>query len=356
MGRGEREEAHPRHQAVPGVHARVGDGADQVAADAGDGTVTVVAPSGTLTMPLTPRRNNGQVEHGPRRLELRDANVKAVADKIASESAALPYDLLELLGAAARASSRPGTLIVVSSGLSTAGGLDMRQVLWGAKPIDVAQQLKARGLIPALPGWTVVFTGLGDTVPPQQPLATPQQTTLAAYWTAICKATGAKTCTVNNEPRAANPPRSTTAVPTVPVPAVASVVGPGDVSTTTLPADALFAFDSATADPSARQALQALATSARTRHLRVTVTGYASPDGGTADYNRALAQRRAAAVRDLLVLLGVPGEQFDAVTGVGVDEYPPGVCTTGGRLDQNKCAQLRRVVVVTRPFPQLPSA
>lgn len=326
------------------------------AADADDGTVTLVAPSGTLTLALTPRRDNGQVEHGPRRSELRTANVKAVQDKIAGEGATGPYDLLELLSKVARAGSGPATLIVVSSGLTTSGGLDMRQVLWGADPADVAQQLKVRGLIPTLSGWTVVFSGLGDTVPPQQPLATPQRSTLAAYWTAVCKATGARSCTVNGEPRAANPPRSTTPVPPVPVPAVDSVVGPGGVTTTTLPADALFAFDSATADPSAQHALQPLAADARARHLRVAVTGYASPDGGTADYNRALSQRRANAVRDLLVQLGLPVDQFDTVTGVGVDEYPPDACTTGGQLDRAKCAQLRRVVVVTGPSPSSPSA
>jgi len=322
------------------------------AADADDGAVTLVTLAGTSSMPLTPRRDNGQVEHGPRRGELRDANLQAVEDTIAREGATDPYDLLELLGAAARAGgSTPGTLIVVSSGLSTAGGLDMRQLLWGADPAGLAQQLEARGLLPSLPGWTVIFTGLGETFPPQQPLATPQRATLGAYWTAVCKATGAEACTVNDEPRAAKPPRSTTPVPTVPVPQIDSEVGPGDVTTTTLPADALFAFDSATPDPSALQALQPLASAARARHLRVAVTGYASPDGGTADYNRDLSQRRADAVRDLLVQLGVPANQFDAVKGVGVDEYPSNACTTDGQPDQARCDQLRRVVVMTRPSP-----
>ena len=325
------------------------------AADADDGAVTLITPAGTSSMPLTPRRDNGQVEHGPRRAELRDANLRAVQDKIAGEGASGPYDLLELLGTASRVGGAPGTLVLVSSGLSTSGGLDMRQVLWGADPARVAQELKARGLVPTLVGWTVVFTGLGDTMPPQQPLATPQRTALAAYWTAVCKATGAKACTVNAEPRAAKPPVSTTPVPTVPVPQIHSVVGPGDVTTTTLPADALFAFDSAALDPSAQQTLQPLATAARTRHLRVEITGYASPDGGTAAYNRALSKARADNIRTMMIRLGVPADQFDSVTGVGVDEYPPGACTTDGRLDQAKCAQLRRVVVVTRPSPRSPA-
>ena len=326
------------------------------AANADDGAVTLVTSAGTSGMPLTPRRDNGQVEHGPRRAELRDANVRAVEDKIAGEGASGPYDLLELLAKAARIGRTPGTLVVVSSGLSTFGGLDMRQVLWGADPNAVAQELKAGGLVPSLAGWTVVFSGLGDTVPPQQPLGTPQRTTLTAYWTAVCKATGAKACTVNDEPRATKPPVSTTPVPAVPVPTVNSVVGPDHVTTTTLPADALFAFGSAALDPSAQQVLQPLATDARNKHLRIDVTGYASPDGGTADYNRALSQRRAVAVQDLLVQLGVPAGQFDAVTGVGVDEYRPDACTSHGQLDRAKCAQLRRVVVVTRPSPSTPSA
>ena len=47
-------------------------------------------------------------------------------------------DLLATLTAAARTVSPPATLIVVSFGLSTAGGFDLQDVGWDANPGTVA--------------------------------------------------------------------------------------------------------------------------------------------------------------------------------------------------------------------------
>jgi outer membrane protein OmpA-like peptidoglycan-associated protein len=324
----------------------------KAAANTDDASVLLVGPDGgTARMPLTPRRDNGQVEHGPRRDELIGANVKAVQTALARQAAIGPFDLLETVNGAARSMKEPGTLYIVSSGLSTVGGLDMRQVLWGANPEDVVRQLKDQRLLPSLNGWDVVYTGLGNTMPPQQPLPAPQRKALAAYWTAICQATDAASCTVNEEPRETKPSRSTVPVPTVPVPEVRSVQGPHDTTITTLPADMLFAYDSAQLDQTARDVLMPLAGRIRADRLRVTVTGYASPDGGTPAYNRELSLRRSHAVAEAIAGLGAPREQFDAVTGVGTDADPSDAGRTNGQLDPAKCAQLRRVVVTTHPSP-----
>jgi hypothetical protein len=138
-------------------------------------------------MTLTPRRPDGQVDFGPSRGKTLDANVAAVQRAVQREAAAGPFDLLTTMAEAARAVSAPATLILISSGLSTAGGLDMRQVGWDASARSVAAQLKARGLLPNLAGYHVIFSGLADvtgTIRPPQP----QRTTLTNYWLAIRQA------------------------------------------------------------------------------------------------------------------------------------------------------------------------
>ena len=46
--------------------------------------------------------------------------------------------------------------------------------------------------------------------------------------------------------------------------------------------------------------------------MRLQIEGYASPEG-TAEYNKALSQRRAVAVRDYLVKQGVDPKRLDVV-------------------------------------------
>ena len=297
-------------------------------------------------VPLTPRRADGQVEYGPRRGLLLDQNVSRVAALLRSEAASGPFDLLGMIAAAVRVTSPPGTLLILSSGLSTAGGFDLRLVGWGADPASIAAQLKQRGLLPDLAGWRVIFSGLGDTAGRQPPLPLPQRTTLASYWMAICRAATAAGCQTDEMTRPDPPALSTTPVPVVPVPVVASVRGPNGATGVSVPSDELFAFDSAVLLPGADVVLGPLAAKARSGHLLVTITGYASPDGGTAAYNLTLSRNRAQAVRARLVALGLQAGQITRVTGLGTDGKTAQACDVAGRFDEAICAQLRRVVVL----------
>ena len=317
------------------------------AADSSAGAAAaVVSPSdGQATvLPLTPRSSNALL-----RAEVLQANAVAVERALDNETAAGQLDLLTTITAATRSASRPGTLIVVSSGLSTAGGFNLMQVGWGADPGSVAAQLKASGLLPDLAGWRVVFVGLGVVAGRQPALPQPQQVTLAAYWTAICQASGAASCSVDHSARPQLASHVTGQVPVVPVPVVASVRGPGSASTTTLPDTLLFPFNSSTLVPSADTILQPVAQKARSQHLLVSITGYTSPDGGSNAYNLALSAKRADAVRDRLVALGLPAKQIIQVIGAGTGGKSPDACVVNGHLDEAICAQLRRVVVVLSP-------
>lgn len=323
-------------------------------ADSTHGVAYVVDPSTgqPTTVSLTPRRPDGQVEYAqPRRGQLLDANVNAVQRALDREAATSPFDLLADIAAAVRVSVRPGTLLVISSGLSTAGGFELADVGWGADPRLIAAQLKARGLIPKLEGWHVIFSGLGDTAGRQAALPLPERTTLAAYWLAICHAAGAASCSVDETTRAEPPPRSMVPVPKIPVPQVAPVQGPHGWSGENVPADEFFAFDSSHLLPGADRILGPLAAKARSGHLLVSITGYASPDGGSDAYNTKLSQARALAVRARLVTLGVPSGQIVTITGLGTDGAPRSACYSGGQLSEAICAQLRRVVILLSPTP-----
>jgi outer membrane protein OmpA-like peptidoglycan-associated protein len=314
-------------------------------------TAYIVAPgSGQAgTIALTPHLADGDVDYGPTRSTVLDDNIHAVQRAVERQAARAPFDLLADITAAIKAAPPPATLIVVSSGLSTAGGLDLRQAGWDASPSTVAAQLKSRGLLPGLAGYQVVFSGLGNTSGRQRALPLPQQTTLTSYWLAICQAAGAPSCTTDDSTRPEPPSLSTTPVPVVAVPAVTSVRGPHHKTVTTLPDTLLFTFNSATLIPAADSVLQPIAQKARTKDELVAIIGHASPDGGSNAYNRALSLRRADAVRGKLITLGLPRDQITRVTGVGTAGQAPSACLVRGHLDEALCAQLRRVVIILTP-------
>lgn len=199
---------------------------------------------------LTPRRAGGEVDYGPDRDRELTANVNRVQQLLNTLAASGPFDLLTMTAQAVRVSSVPGTLLVLSSGLSTAGGFDLNQVGWGADARTVAVWLNDRGLLPRLAGWHVVFSGLADTAGRQPALPLPQRTTLTSYWLTLCQVAGAASCAVNAVTRPEPPARSTTPVPVVAFPHVTSFRSPQG-QTTDIPADAFFSFNSARLLPGA---------------------------------------------------------------------------------------------------------
>ena len=316
-----------------------------------DATAYIVDPATgePTTISLTPRRANGQVDYGPTRSQHLAANTTAVQRVLDDEAARGPFDLLRIIAAAVRVAPPPATLIVLSSGLSTVGGLDMRQVSWDASPASVAALLKVRGLLPGLAGYHVILSGLADTSGRQAVLPLPQRHMLAGIWLAICHASGAASCNTDEMTRPDRPSRSTTPVPVVSVPAVVSVQGPSGTMTTIVPDALLFQFGSSVLLSAADTVLRRVVTQARSHDLRVAVTGYASPDGGTTAYNIALSERRAEAVGRRLRALGLPAVQITKVIGVGTGGKSLAVCLVHGQLDEAVCAQLRRVVITMSP-------
>jgi outer membrane protein OmpA-like peptidoglycan-associated protein len=300
---------------------------------------------------LTPRRPDGEVDYGPDRSNELAASVNRVQHWLNTLAASKPFDLLAMIAQAVRVTTHPGTLLVLSSGLSTAGGFDVRQVGWGADPRTAAASLSQQGLLPRLAGWKVIFSGLADTAGRQPAPPVSQRSILTRYWLALCHAAGAVSCTVDEVTRPDPPSRSTTPVPVVRFPRVTSYRGPHGGQTTNVPADAFFTFNSARLLAGADIILGPIATKARDQRREVTIIGYASPDGGSGTYNLALSAARARAVRARLISLGVPANLIGQAAGLGTAGQPRSACYRHGHLDEAICARLRRVLITLRPAP-----
>jgi len=74
-----------------------------------------------------------------------------------------------------------------------------------------------------------------------------------------------------------------------------------------------FDFDDATIQPDARLAIEAHAQRLKNNSQTIRIEGYAD-ERGTEEYNKQLGQRRADAVRDLLVSMGVSYSQIQTVS------------------------------------------
>jgi hypothetical protein len=304
-------------------------------------------------LPLTPRRADCRVEYGFQRTELIEENLARVSSSVSSLSATLPgLDLLAGLDQAVRGVS-PGTLIVVSNGMGTEGGFDLRQVGFNEPPVDLVRQLQQRGLLDnLLRGWRVVFTGLGSTAGAQDPLTKPARDTLLSYWSAICVAAGGR-CGIDDSPLPQVAPLGSAPMPDITVPGVSSAVGSDGRTTTKLTEAALgFAPDSAAiSEATATGVLQGVAAKIAARAtaepgLPVEVRGFvADPPGSTASDRLLLANQRAAAVADrlaaMLTGLGVTVD-LDAA-GVGT---PPGMTAmVHGAFDPVVAVQMRVVSI-----------
>jgi OOP family OmpA-OmpF porin len=255
-------------------------------------------------------------------------------------------DALNVAGHAIRAACpHGGTIYLEDSGLQETAPVNFRETgIIGAAPADVVSFLAHQGDLPYLTGITVVLAGLGDTAPPQVPLSIGEQQNVTAIWVAIANAGGATSVRVDPAPLGGPAPARVPLVLPVPVPAASSMPGPGGTLITSLPDVLLFYFNSATLAPTADAVLRPLAERARSQHLGVSIAGYASPEGSAA-YNIALSERRAMAVRDRLIALGLPADQITRVTGVGSAGQSLNYCLVNGQLDEARCATLRRVVV-----------
>lgn len=296
---------------------------------------------------LTPRRANGAVEHGLQRSKLIEDNLQQVIDTVSGVTATQPgMDLLEGMNAAVRDSDH-GVLVVISNGLSTRGGFDLRVVGWNADPVRIASQLREQNLLPDLTGWRVLWTGLAATVGSQPSLPKPIREKLGSYWTAICEAAGAASCNFDEARLDPTPPTTLAEMPIVPIPEITSVIGPSG-KVTSLP-DALLGFgpDSAVLAPAAAEVIGQVAADIATTlagqpEVVVTSTGYtADPPGSTPVGRQQLSLARAQAVADALIVAGVT----QTITVVGGGVAPETTAMQDGVFVEAAASRMRRTEI-----------
>jgi OmpA-OmpF porin, OOP family len=273
------------------------------------------------------------------------SGVDALVDGPKMHAVTAQADVLSALSYAAAATPAGGNIIVIDSGLQTAGQLQYQAPgMLMSPPSDVVSFLKEKGLIPSLAGRHVLLSGFGYTAAPQAVLDQPERQNVAAQWAAIVKAGGA-CVTVDPTPNTNKEIPGLPAVATVPLPATPVFKSCG---TTVLSDAGTVGFNvglSSFRDPAeARQTLSKLATVLMQGTEPIRLIGSTSSEGGDA-INDPLSLNRAKAVESVLVSLGVPAGRI-TVVGDGA-HYPGRVADlgAGGQLLLPQAEQDREVIV-----------
>jgi len=267
-----------------------------------------------------------------------------VAQAEQTEPATGGTDVMAALDAAGQkiGSTSPGSsyVMIVTDGLSNAGCLNLSKVFSvGERASDLVRTCPGQGGPVRLRGVNLTLAGIGFQAQ-AKPLPSSEQSLLVSYWRDVCTALGVKaaqSCVTSHQDgvtrtftvdRPADPPVSFPKVtgPVIPV-----------------PADLLFAFDSATLTRTAQSYLDILIPQIRASGRSITkIVGHTDRVGSQA-YNLGLSLRRAQAVQSFLAEQGFTGIRAQ---GVGFsqpacrDEYTP-----AGQPNQACMAKDRRVVI-----------
>ncbi|WP_280483564.1 OmpA family protein [Nocardia farcinica] len=315
----------------------------------GQAVVTIITSgSGPVTtIDLVPTRANGQVQHAAVDAERQIQAALGEVNSVLLQSRA-DQPGLDLLGLLDRATQRPGEVHVISSGVSTTAPVDLRVVGWNTKPDATIDSIDRQGRIPSATDHHVTFYGLGVVAGSQPALPPFARSLLDKLWLGICARSGAAGCASEPGSITLRPPSSTLHVPEVPVPD--AVTDDGCPAWASLSDTVLkFAPDSADLPADADNALRPLVDAARRCNVaRIDLVGHIA-DTGTGDTRGDLAGRRARAVADRLLGLGLPPTLIGSVTGRDAREPVVPNFAPDGSFDEAKARQNRRVELTFVP-------
>lgn len=316
-------------------------------AAAGHEPITLIRIDGKpKVFPLTPFRTS-DVNTGAVQQDIGNyvAGVFQILSGPDMHAVAQQADVLGALSLAAAATPTGGNIIVIDSGLQTAGQLEYQVPgMLMSPPDDVVKFLRAANLVPGLSGRHVLLYGFGYAAAPQATLDQPERANIVAQWKAIVTAGGA-CVTAETTPNTNAEEAGLPAVSTVPLPAP-PIFRP--CGTTVLSDAGSVGFNEGNASfrapAAARSTLSQLASILKQGTEPLTLIGSTSTEGGDA-INYPLSRERAAAVKSVLMSLGVVGTRI-MVVGDGA-HYPGRVADVGpdGQLLLAQAEQDREVIV-----------
>lgn len=211
-------------------------------------------------------------------------------------------------------------MVIRHSGVNTAASLPMQDIdLLNSDPAKLLDQLDAAAMLPQLNGVAVEFYGLGDVAGSQGTLSAQQVQWLKSFWQGFFDRTGAANVTLHSDIVSGD--ALTVNGHTVTPLAVAGAPTFIKVSTEQV----AFQPDSTTFldEAAARKALNGLAEQLKGTSTHYIVAGStAHVDNASREGAQALSLARAQAVRDVLVVAGVPADQ---ITCLGLGNEPTSV-------------------------------
>ena len=278
-----------------------------------------------------------------------DALVDGIATVAANDS---EVDTLEALYLAVQSlndvpAGTPKTILVLDTGLSTAGLLNFGNNLLGTDAAVIADELEARRAIPDLAGITVRWPQIGNVALPQQKLSHEQIRQLAEIWEAIVTRGGGTFVYDNISPVEEDLGAGLPSVTPIALPAETPIVFSAahadelnfDAPVFLTDDQVRFVEDSSEyLDPRAATAVLSVVADHMDAHpdLSLLLIGSTAGDDDTASARR-LSARRAEAVRGTLVTLGI-AEQRIKTLGLGSADpwHIPGVGYDGPLAAQNR--------------------
>ncbi|UGT62872.1 OmpA family protein [Nocardia asteroides] len=312
----------------------------------GDATVRLLtSATGEIhSIDMTPTRPNGQVQHAAADAERQiNAAIGKLGETLSNATAPVPG--LAVLPLLDRAAQIPDADIhVLSSGISTEAPMDFRVLGWNSNVDSIVDSITRQGHLPNLTDRHVTFHGLGIAGGSQPSLPPFARAIVERVWVGICQRAGAASCTVAHDAPSAAAPVATMPVPVIPVP---EAITEGGCPVWMNLSDAVlnFAGGSAVLPASADEALRPIVEATKRCTVQaIDITGHIADTGDGDDHNN-LAGRRARAVADRLLALGLPPALLGTVSGRGARE-PVIPNFTGGVFDEQKAAANRRTEIV----------
>jgi outer membrane protein OmpA-like peptidoglycan-associated protein len=249
-----------------------------------------------------------------------ESRVEAAMSKVKATSP--EADTLQAIALAARSiasNSGPKHIIVIDNGLQTVGEMPLQGPgALAADPDQVAQSLyDAHRLENLLTGTEITLIGLGNGYAPQQSLGQHKLDQLKALWNKVLRKAGAADVYIESEPLPNEAPGD--GLPTVSVVPAADEPPPTVAPCIPLRADQVgFLGDKAEFRDTelAHQVLTPIAQKINNEKITATLKGTTALPEPTGP--GSLSDRRAQAVRDVLVSLGTPETSLRTV-GLGTN-------------------------------------